>query len=189
MMGSRSISPGAAVPRSAPQWDTLGQRNAPHLKQQVRGVPSSLHFVHTLAPVRAVRTARPLGVEGQARDCALVRAVVTQPHQPTATRRGELAPDRLTGTSAACIMAAVITTLEHLDSCARCSRRTLHRRVINRDAGGVVVGDVRACVVCASREAGVAPGNNPVLAMKEARSLKRRPRIQANRKRTRRTGY
>jgi hypothetical protein len=72
------------------------------------------------------------------------------------------------------MMAAVMTTLEHLDSCSTCHRRTLHRRIITRDAEGVVLNDVRACVVCANRAEGADSLPSPVLAMKESRSLRRK---------------
>lgn len=84
-------------------------------------------------------------------------------------------------------MAAVIMKLEHLDRCSTCSRRTLHRRVITSDEGGLVVSDVRACVPCASRDAGLGPADSPVLAMKEARSLGKKLRFQATKKRPRPT--
>ena len=75
------------------------------------------------------------------------------------------------------MMCAVITTVEHLDRCPVCTRRTLHRRTVQVDDDGRVVGDVRTCVVCANRASGGDP-TNPVLLMKEARAMKRQQRVQ-----------
>lgn len=83
------------------------------------------------------------------------------------------------------MIAAVMTTVEHLDRCTTCRRRTLHRRTVRLDADGSLVEDVRACVVCANRAAGLDPSANPVLVMKEARSLKRKLRSQPLKKRSR----
>ena len=80
------------------------------------------------------------------------------------------------------MIAAVMTTVEHLDRCPTCSRRTLHRRTVQVDADGQVVEDARTCVVCANRAAGGDP-TNPVLLMKESRAMKRKQRAQPFRKR------
>jgi|GEM_PF-7058931 predicted anti-sigma-YlaC factor YlaD len=80
-------------------------------------------------------------------------------------------------------MGAVMTTVEHLDRCETCRRRTLHRRTVQRDPDGLVVGDVRACVPCANRAAGVDPPTSQVQVMKEARSLKRSLRAQPSKRR------
>jgi hypothetical protein len=85
------------------------------------------------------------------------------------------------------MIAAVMTTLEHLDRCATCHRRTLHRRIVMRDESGVV-SDVRDCMVCANRAAGADGPASPVLAMKEARSIKRKLRAQPVKKRRKLTG-
>jgi hypothetical protein len=81
----------------------------------------------------------------------------------------------------------MMTTVEHLDRCEDCRRRTLHRRTVERDRDGLVVSDVRTCVVCANREAGLDPATSQVLVMKEARSLKRMLRDQPSKKRGRPT--
>lgn len=86
------------------------------------------------------------------------------------------------------MIAAVMTTVEHLDRCATCLRRTLHRRIVTRDAAGLVLSDTRDCLSCASRTPGTDMPQNPVLAMKEARSLRRKLRAQPVQKRRRRAG-
>jgi hypothetical protein len=80
------------------------------------------------------------------------------------------------------MITAVMTTVEHLDRCPTCSRRTLHRRIVVVGPDGEVTEDVRTCLVCANRAAGGDP-NNPVLLMKESRAMKRKQRPQQFRKR------